>query len=703
MLRVTTWQRKARLVIAIAAVAFAVVVVLAFKKREPAASTVPLNPADPKAAVESGQGDAIHLTGNNEDVFVSFKSAKTYLDGSKKMAGVKIRTIREGGREFVMTADHADVTANDKEYSANGNVHLATSAGLEIQTDRADYSEADGSIRAPGAAEFSRGRMRGTGRGFSYVKDLDTLTIINDAVVHVAPDAEGNGGLELSGPTAEFNRPQKIIRFLRGVKIARATDTIEADNAVAHLSDDEQRVQAIDLEGNARTTASKPAVGGLRGLEGRAIALKYGDDGQTLRQAVITGDAMIRVMSDRTQPDRQISGASVDISMAPDGTTPTALTARDNVQLTLPGDRDTPTRTINAKALDGKGEAGRGLTNAHFSGGVQFRERGADIDRTARADTLDAAMAPGLSDIDEAFFSRGVRFVEKGLTADAAAARYALDKGTLELTGTEPATPTPHVVNDRISVFATRIDVTLSGPSMKAVGSVKSEVVPQKKTPGDTAKADDTKMPSLFKQDQVITASAAELTYDGPASKGTYTGGALMWQGDTSIKGTAITFNEKSGDLSATGPVVTTITLAQEEQGKKTKTRSTATSKDFVYEDNLRRATYTGEAHVNGPQGDMTAVKIEMYLAASGDDELERVEGYDEVTLRDQDRQTKGTRMTYISEGERYMVVGAPAIIKDSCGRETTGQKVTWDRATDRLVVDGNERTQTKAAGSTCP
>ena len=52
---------------------------------------------------------------------------------------------------------------------------------------------------------------------------------------------------------------------------------------------------------------------------------------------------------------------------------------------------------------------------------------------------------------------------------------------------------------------------------------------------------------------------------------------------------------------------------------KKTeRVRSIATADDFRYEEASRRATYTGKAHMNSPDGDMTAVKIELYLKAGG-------------------------------------------------------------------------------------
>ena len=128
--------------------------------------------------------------------------------------------------------------------------------------------------------------------------------------------------------------------------------------------------------------------------------------------------------------------------------------------------------------------------------------------------------------------------------------------------------------------------------------------------------------------------------------------------------------------------------------------RSVGTAKDFKYEESARRATYTGDAHLSGPQGDMTADKIELYLKPSGD-ELDRAEAYEKLTLREQNRKTTGARMTYTTANETYVVTGLPVAIVDECGRETKGRKLTFVKATDTVVVDGGGqvRTQTKSAG----
>ena len=97
---------------------------------------------------------------------------------------------------------------------------------------------------------------------------------------------------------------------------------------------------------------------------------------------------------------------------------------------------------------------------------VDYREKGATADRAAKSNTLDAVLKPGMGAIEEAKFSGAVRFEEGALTARSASARYLLERGVIELTGTEPppGAAAPHVVNDQIAVDATRIDLTLAGP-----------------------------------------------------------------------------------------------------------------------------------------------------------------------------------------------------------------------------------------------
>jgi lipopolysaccharide export system protein LptA len=180
-----------------------------------------------------------------------------------------------------------------------------------------------------------------------------------------------------------------------------------------------------------------------------------------------------------------------------------------------------------------------------------------------------------------------------------------------------------------------------------------------------------------------------------------YSGHAQLFQGDTSIRADTITVDQKTGDLAAAENVVTSVMLDQVNAQTKAKerVRSLGTSKDFTYEDAPRRATYTGDAHLSGPEGDVTAPKIELYLKAGGN-ELERAEAYDGVTLRESGRKTTGQRMTYFADAERYEMSGTPVTIVDECGGETTGRTLTFDKAADTIVLDGKKQFRTQSKGS---
>jgi lipopolysaccharide export system protein LptA len=491
----------------------------------------------------------------------------------------------------------------------------------------------------------------------------------------------------------------------------RGGQVIDADLGIARLTADEERLETMELRGNSRIVGAPSAAGGLERMTGRDIDLTYGPDGQTIQRAVVTGESVLSLSGARGTAGRRIEAATIDITLAADGSTPTGLAARQSVQFTLPGSDagGSGSRVIRSQAFDSRGDAEHGLTSGRFAGDVQYREQGASQagqgtpDRQARSATLDVELGAGMASIDEARFARNVRFDEGAMSATAAAATYLLGPGTLALSGSEPGAPRPHLVNERLTVDAARIDIVLAGPQVTAVGAVASELKPAKKEAGTEAV-----MPSMLDGDQPVSVSAERLVYDGAAGRATYTGNALLWQGDTSIKGASLRLDEKTGDLVGTSvegsPVVTTSAFDQKEKdGKVTRARSITTAKDFLYEEALRRATYTGDGHMSGPQGDLTAARIELYLKPAGD-ELERAEGYDSVTLVEKNRKTTGSRMTYFSADQRYVMTGTPVTITDECGRETTGRTLTFFQATDRIVVDGNQemRTQTRGGGSNC-
>ena len=701
------WQRNARLVVALFGVLFAAFVARQLKPRDAPPPAAPVHKTDPGAIVETTAGTLGKFSRSRQDVSVVFQKQLTYPDGSSKLQGVKIVTDeRNGNRTFTITGREGRVGNNDSSIALDGDVQLQGSDGMTAATEHATYADTDSTVRAPGPVQFARGRMHGSGIGMTWEKASDVLTILDQAIVHVAADDKGAGAADITSGSAAFARRARFIRFERGVRIERGGQITEAASATAFLSEDEKRIDTIELHEQARITATKAAAGALQGLSGQQMHLKYGADGETLEHAAIGGAAALQIAGEAGKAGRQIAANTLDITLAPDGSTPIGLLGRDSVQLTFPPEAGIPARTVRAPTLDAKGEAGKGLTRAQFGGGVQYREEGTTSSRAANAATLDATLEAGMSAISVATFTHAVRFEEGALAATAAQATYDVDRGTVALRGSEPGAIAPHVVNEKIVVDAATIDLTLDGPKMKASGNVRSELKPPPKPkPGEPPP--DVRMPSMLKQDQPVNILAEALDYDGSTSKASYNGSARLIQGDTSIKGPAIVIDNKAGNLSASGGVTTTTILESKDKkdqaGAKDRTASIATAKDFKYDDAQRRLTYTGGAHMSGPEGDMTASRIELYLKPSGD-ELDRAEAYENLTLREQSRETKGAKLIYTTSDETYVVTGAPVKIVDQCQRETVGRTLTFNKGTDSVIVDGNSqiRTQTKGGNGKC-
>ena len=708
----TRWQKRARLVLAAVAVAVVVIVALTLRERHPPQMNRAAARVDPKAVAESAGGRMVQASGTRVPGVVDYERMMAYEDGTAKLLGPKISTDR-GGRQSVVTAREAAVGKDQAHVRLIGDVKLTSSDGLTAAAGDATYDRAAGVVRAPGRVTFGKGALTGTSVGMTYDDGRDVLSLLDQVRVKVVASATTGTGADIEARKGVYSRPDKRMDFEGSVRMVRTGRTVSADTARAFLSDDESRLERLELRTNSQITTPDAAEGALQSMAARDMDLTYGADGETLQHALLTGSGSIVMAGTAGESGRRIAGERIDITFGPGGDL-SALSARDRVELTLPAQKDTPERVIRAAAMLGSGPPGGGLTSARFSDGVEFQESPPGrVPRLARARALELSMAPTTGVVEDARFSGHTRFEEGNLHASAANGRYVVGKGMLELTGSEGPRD-PRVQTERITVDAKRIDLTFDGPLLVAKGEVRSVMMPARDTQPDaaktaaqaspsTAEAQDRTVPGMLKDDQPVYVTGATLDYDGKRSFATYTGGSRLWQGtDTVIQGETIVLDEHSGDLKASGSVRSTFVLEQTDQKTQqpTKVPSIATSKDLHYEDALRRATYTTDAHVTGPQGDCHADRIELYFIEGGGS-LERAEAYRSVKLVTEARTSTGDRMTYFAADERYVMVGAPVRVVEEC-RETTAKTLTFWRSTDRILADGNEeiRTLTKKGGT---
>ena len=690
----SSWQKRARLALAVVAIAVVGVVAYTIRPREARVAPPTIERLDPKATVETRGGDVIQLKGERQDLRVEFEGQVTYQDGQTKLLGVKVSVDNRGGRNFTIAGKEARIGANQSSFEITGDVVLEASDGLKANSQSATYTEAEKIVRAQGPVTFTRGRMSGSGVGFTYDEQRNTLWLLDRAVVTVAPDA-GQGGMDATAGAFGFARNDRYMRFERTMHMVRDGQVIDANEATVHLFADRDEPDLMELRGDARISGGA-GLGALRALSARDINLDYRDDGRTLQQATLAGRADVQLAGPGSAAGQRLIGDWMDVSLAEDGSVKN-LASRDNVQVTLPATRDTAARTIRSTALTASGGTG-GLSAMQFQEGVEYREAASKAQgaRTARARALDAQLTPATGALEEARFTGGFSFDDGPMHAESGEAVYRIAAGRLALASKAGERP-PFVADSSIRIDAHAIDVTLSPRKMEAKGKVTTLLQP-------SAKAGAAKRPALLGDKEPVNVVADALVYDEQARRGVYTGQARLFQGDTVIQADTLTLDESKGDLTASGKVVTTLVIAGNATPAGAKPKSTIVrAGTFTYGDEDRKAVYGTLAQMNGEQADLNADTITLSLTP-GENRLARLDASGAVKATVDKRVVTGTRLAYEPEGDKYVVNGAPVTMIDADCQQTTGKTLTFFKGSDRVLVDGNEeiRTQTKGGG-TCP
>jgi lipopolysaccharide export system protein LptA len=200
------------------------------------------------------------------------------------------------------------------------------------------------------------------------------------------------------------------------------------------------------------------------------------------------------------------------------------------------------------------------------------------------------------------------------------------------------------------------------------------------------------------------------LAYDGVAARATYDGNARLWQGDSDIRADTIELDDKTGNLTARGNVSTVMLL--EDTDPKTKKRAVGRTlgrgEALDYDEAKRLAVYTGsgktQANIVGPQGDVTADRIELFLKATAN-ELDRAVATGNVFAKESNRNARGDHLTYTASDELYVMTGTPVIAIEETPPEckkTTAPRITFKRSVDNVQVSSDTPVANKTEGIPC-
>ena len=349
--------------------------------------------------------------------------------------------------------------------------------------------------------------------------------------------------MEVTSGTAGYSRAQRYLRFERGVRMVREGQEIEADTSTVFLQATIDEPDAIELRGNSRITGSG-STGSLQTMQARDINLDYAADGRTLEQAVLAGQSSILTGTEgRLRGPAAVRRVHRSLARARRRGHAAGEPRRRHGRTAGVGRR--AARTITAATLSASGEAGQGpdrddVRGRHRATGkprrraVRARRHGADAqsDNWRRAAPIDAARIPR-------------RLHVRGRAAERDQHRRAVTRwrrACIALSS-EKGAPQPHVEDERVTIDAPAIEVTLSPRAMTASGGVRTVLSAGRRQEGERGT-------TLLKETEAGQHHGrTSSSFDEAAGKGIYTGKAWLWQGDTSIKADTITLDDREGDL----------------------------------------------------------------------------------------------------------------------------------------------------------
>jgi lipopolysaccharide export system protein LptA len=672
------WQKALRIVVALVGIAVSLAVYFTMRERQVAPPPQPVERVDPAATIEISGSVLKSFTETFKDFEVNKARYSQYSDGSFKLTPdgadrLQIVIYRGETRTFRIAAREARVSPDRNHFELTGPLRMDDSDGFWLETDTATVNRLDSIVQIPGAATFGKGRMSGSGTALTYDEARQVLAISKQTQVRTV-DESGKTVMQLSSEAAMLDRMQHLLTADAGVSVMRNDQVIAADHATSRLGPNNDVVTFIELHGNSQVTGGPP----IEAMSARDISLDYTDDGKTLEAVKMAGSAAAAMVGQGGSSGRRIAAETLDLGFAADGKL-TAAIGRGNVRMTLPAGADTPPRTITAQALDGTGEAGKGLTSVRFTTDVTYVEeplpaKGAAADkpsgtRSAKAPKLELSMSDDA--VNAAIFSAPpgggqVTFEETGLKACAPRAEYRPEKGSLLLSGATKAVK-PMVAEEQTAIEGQTINVGLDTRRMTASGGTTTWMRAKGVTrcrPSAQRSAKEqgaNNVPRLLKADAPATITAPELEYESERGYAVFSGGpdrgrSTLDQDDTTITGDRIVIDQTKGDLTVTGRASAQLLL----DGKRTNTQA----HEIRYVDEKRSIAFDSDAKAgtkevllrSGPESDLRAGSIDATLAAK-DNMMERMKARSNVSIVEGAHiVTGGTTLDYTASTGEYVV-----------------------------------------------
>jgi lipopolysaccharide export system protein LptA len=401
---------------------------------------------------------------------------------------------------------------------------------------------------------------------------------------------------------------------------------------------------------------------------------------------------------------------------------------------------------ITAGKFNAKFEAVAGssrLSTIHGAPDARIVNQGpGQPERVSTSETVDATFLPqgGIATVTQ---QGNVNYaddlsLDKRTQATADLAGYTPADQMLALTGT--ATGNPRVVEGGMATTANTIRINRATGEALAEGDVKSTYSELQEQPNG----------SLLASSSPIHVTARSMTARNHPAIAIYTGGARLWQDANVIEAPTIQFDREHRSLVAQGtqarPVSTILVQPEKTQpeqsqaaqarpvhgrlkgpGKADSSNSGAAGKSdgptlvaitaakFTYVDSERKAHYEGGVSAKSTDFTASSQTMDVYLlprsqivsqnpshvasqtkpsqSVTGQGRVDHVVAQGHVLVLQPNRRADGETLVYTAADDKFVLTGGPPSIFDAEQGKVTGVSLTFFRADDRVLVEGEAST----------
>ncbi len=369
-------------------------------------------------------------------------------------------------------------------------------------------------------------------------------------------------------------------------------------------------------------------------------------------------------------------------------------------------------------------------------------------ERVSTSETVDATLLPqgGIATVTQ---QGNVVYTDdqgpdKRTQATADLARYTPADQMLVLTGT--AAGNPRVIEGGMATTANVIRINRATGEALAEGDVKSTYSELQEQPNG----------SLLASSSPIHVTARSMTARNHPAIAIYTGGARLWQDANVIEAPTIQFDREHRSLIAEGtparPVSTILVQPEKAQPEKAQPEQDApplparpkparaqaqkkaggakseaaaksdgpslvaiTAAKLTYIDSERKAHYEGGVTAKGTDFTASSQTMDVYLlprsqivsqnasqvisqakpsqSVTGQGRVDRVVAQGHVLVLQPNRRAEGEMLVYSAADDKFVLTGGPPSIFDAEQGKVTGVSLTFFRADDRVLVEGEAST----------